>query len=103
MSDWSRPFDVAYRVMRVDRVSGVEVAELPWVISGGSIDRDLGEVLLRGGKLLLHLAGLLHHLLHVHVGHANLLVLGRVVRRFSCCAGASYHEAPPSGGAPWHL
>lgn len=51
MSDWSRPFDVAYRVMRVDRVTGVEVAELPWVISGGSIDRDLGLDIRESGSL----------------------------------------------------
>lgn len=37
---WSRPFTAAYRVMEVDRATGLEVRRLPSV-SGGSISRNL--------------------------------------------------------------
>lgn len=51
MTGWSEPFDVAYRVMRVDRSTGVEIGELPWIVSGGSIDRDLGSDIRESGSL----------------------------------------------------
>ena len=37
---WARPFTAAYRVMEVDRATGLEVRRLPSV-SGGSISRNL--------------------------------------------------------------
>ena len=47
MSDWSKPFKVSYRVMRVSRRTGLETGRLSWVVSGGSIERnqdtDIGE------------------------------------------------------------
>ena len=47
MSDWSKPFKVAYRVMRVNRNTGLETGRLDWVISGGSIERNQGHQYLR--------------------------------------------------------
>ena len=66
--------------------------------------RSGGEVymaFLRGGKLLLHLASLLHHLLHVHTGHDGSFTCGRAT---SCkgsrsATGLSNSKIVPRRGA----
>lgn len=40
MTDWSKPFRASYRYMRVSRASGMEVARLSNIESGGSITRN---------------------------------------------------------------
>ena len=51
MSDWSKPFKVAYRVMRVNRNTGLETGRLDWVISGGSIERNQDTNICESGSL----------------------------------------------------
>lgn len=51
MSDWTKPFDVTYRIMRVNRVSKLEVGIIPLVLSGGSIDRNLDTDIVECGSI----------------------------------------------------
>ena len=51
VSDWSKPFKVAYRVMRVNRNTGLETGRLDWVISGGSIERNQDTNICESGSL----------------------------------------------------
>ncbi len=79
--------------------------DLDHAAAGRGVDGLGLEVLLRGGKLLLHLAGLLHHLLHVHTGHDGSFTCSHT----PSCKGSrdaaglqtqkSYHGARPASGA----
>lgn len=51
MSDWAKPFKVAYRVMRVSRSTGLETSRLDWVVSGGSIERNQDTGICESGSL----------------------------------------------------
>lgn len=51
MTDWSKPYEVSYRVMRVSRVTGLETGELRNVRAGGSITRDQDTDIKESGSL----------------------------------------------------
>ncbi|NEG55474.1 hypothetical protein [Bifidobacterium platyrrhinorum] len=51
MTDWTKPFKVSYRVMRVSRSTGNETSRLDWVVSGGSIERNQDTDICESGSL----------------------------------------------------
>lgn len=49
--DWSQPFDVSYRVMRVNRGTGRETGRLDMTVQGGSISRDIDTEIRESAQL----------------------------------------------------
>ncbi|OZG68283.1 hypothetical protein [Bifidobacterium eulemuris] len=52
MADWSKPYEVAYRVMRVKRGSYEETAVLDRVLTGGSIERNQDTSVTESGSIV---------------------------------------------------